>query len=936
MPETVRAFRSHRLRILAALLVLFALPTPSLAQSPNTPNTQITIQGNGQASPLTVPQGSTVTFTAKVTACPKSDDTVQGDPAWFDLWNEGASLTSQPTVPPAQWSPAPNGWFFTNNAETNLLEGFDLGFTDPAPANPCKGPTSPVTYTFPNPGTYTIWYGFSQYDAVNVCGTANTPNCFFPCPFNGCYYFTYGPGDDTQLLATDQASFTVNVVGSLAGLSITPGTTSASTCVPDPITITALDSQGQPLTTYTGTIALTTSSGHGNWTIDQGQGVLTPGPPDSGTADYTYSLADQGTVILYLSDTHADDLTVTATDPVAVVSGTSAAISFRDNAFVFTPENPPADGPDVVVAGRPETIGVEMIDKDPTTGSCGPAPGYDATSVLAWITRSANDPGAPAPTANGIPLPNAPPPVNNLPIPFTNGSATFTLGTTDVGQWTLNFEDDSSGYALNLANQSRTIQGSTDQLTVRPFGFAYSNIAAGPVANPGTTTPTGAIFTHAGLPFSATLTAVAWISSDPADGVPSGPINLQTHPVTRFFAWPSTLSAASPFTPTQGVLGTINNGALPEASFRNGSATVPNLNYSEVGSMSLDGLATGYLNAGVSVTGLSDPVGRFTPDHFDVTVNQPTFASSCGSNFSYLGQPLNYSTAPVVTITAVNVQGGTTFDYANYGSGADWWKLPDITPSYSDPDIPAGLGITVDSGLAAFSPPTSTNTPGAPGAVTTTFTGPLSYTLPDTGATPAPVASPFSSDITVSIPVEDTDGIVAAPQNPFTFTIGFAAGDASTIRQGRLFIPNAYGSEELDLNDPMVTQYYLGTSTGWVIATDDQCTTGVSLVLIEPAGGGPIVPTDTCVWEVGNQSGLSCGSGKTGEDFSEPPTNGNFNLWFKAPNVTGPLLLEATTLPSWLEYDWNGTGKDNQAPEGTLNFGIYHANPAQIYWYEIY
>ena len=911
------------------ILALTLLPKPSLA------TTHITITGNGSASPLTVVQGSTVTFTVKVNGCPKSEDSVNGDAAWFDLWNEGATLTSQPTVPPAQWAPAPNGWFFTNSTQSNLLEGFDLGITDPNAQTPCKGPTSPVTYTFPNPGIYTIWFGFSQYDAVQPCDIPGTPTCFFPCPFNGCYYFTYGPGDDTQLLATDQSSFTVIVGGTLAGFSVTPASTSASTCLPLAVTITALDSQGQPLTTYTGTVTLSTSSGHGNWSIDQGQGILTPGPADSGTADYTFSPLDQGTVTLYLSDTHADDLTVTVTDPVAGVTGTSSAIAFRDNTFIFTPVNPPADGPTVLVAGRPETFQVEMIDRDPTTGSCGPAPGYDATGVEAWITRSTLDPGAPPPTIGALALPSNQPPRNNLPIGFVNGVAQFTLGTTDVGQWTINFLDDTSGYALNLANQARVIQGASSELTVRPFGFAYSNIAAGTTANPGATVPSGGVFTHAGLPFAAQVTAVTWISSDPADGVPSGPIDLNTHPATPFFAWPVTLSASAPFTPTQGVLGILNNGTVASTSFQNGGATVSNLNYSEVGSMSLSGLATNYLDAGVSVNGLSDPVGRFTPDHFDVTVNQPTFASSCGSSFTYLGQPLNYSTAPVVTITAVNAQGGMTLDYANYGSGADWWKLPNITPTYGDPNIPAGLGISVDSGLAAFSPPTNTNTPGTPGAVTTTFSGPLSYTQPDTGAQPAPSASPFSSDITVSFPVEDSDGIVSQP-NPFTFSIGFTAGDASTIRQGRLIIPNAYGSEELDLNDPMVTQYYLGTSTGWVTATDDQCTTGVTLSLAEPVGGGPIVPADTCVWETGNQSGLSCGSGKTGEDFSEPPVNGNFNLWFKAPDVTGPLLLKALTLPTWLEYDWAGTGQDNQAPAGTLNFGLYHANPAQIYWYEIY
>ncbi len=918
-----------------ALVVAFA---GIVNAQPAPPPSSITILGNGQSSPLTVTPGTTVTFTVTVTGCPPQP----ADIGWFDVWNLGSSLTAQPQDPPNEWLTANNGWLFTNNAKRynkgNLkgaLDGFDLGGT-----SPCQTPTSPVTYTFNTPGVYTVWYGYSAYDSDQYFPCPNHPTAQ-NCPFESIgvydyYLYYYGTGDDTTILDTNQASFTVIVsnTGGLAGFSVQPATTAASTCVADDITVTALDAAGNTLTTYGGTITLTTSSGHGNWALVKGQGTFTPGAPDSGTATYSFSPLDQGQAVFALSDTHADDLTATATDTVTAISGTSPTIEYRDNVFLLTPVNPPADGPLVVVAGRPETFQAEMIDSDPVTGSCGPAPGYDATSLKAWVARTTQDPGGAAPTANGVALPNAAPPQNNLPITFTNGVATFTLQTSDVGQWSINLEDNTSGYALNLADQARTITGASGVLTVRPFGFAWSAITAGRTANPGATTPTGGIFTQAGSPFSATVTAVLWAQGDPADGVPSGPIDLATHTAAPSYAWTTDLASAGPSTPSQGVLGTLSGGPLAQAGFGGGSATANNLAYSEVGSVSLDAQASDYLDAsqyGATpvVEGLSSPVGRFTPYAFTVSVNNPTFDSGCGANFTYLGEPMNYATPPVVTITAVNAQGQTTQNYSDYGTGNDWWKLPEITPTYSDPNAPANLGVTVDSAAASFAPGTETNT--APGSVTVTFSGPLAYTMPDNGTKPAPDVSPFTSDIHVSFPVTDTDGI-AYPANPFTFTIGFAPGDSATIEQGRLFLGDAYGSELLDLNPTMETQVYAGSSTGWVASTEDSCTTGVSLALENPNPSQALTPQDTCVWESsGNLSGLSCGSGKTGEDFEEPPASGSFNLWFKAPDVPGVLTLTTQTIPAWLEYDWSGSGQDNQPPTALLNFGLYSGNPHLIY-----
>ncbi len=909
---------------------------------PPPPPAQITIRGNGQRSPLTVAPGATVTFTVKVTGCPSQ----LNDMGWFDVWNLGSSLSTQPQVPPQQWNQQTLGTYFTNSSYDYVnpiyppppgLAGFDLSdFGYASYDTPCNTPTSPVTYTAPTtPGTYTVWYGLSAYDNVEEVCTSLDANG--NCVGTLYYYYYYGTGDDTTILGQDQNSFTLIVsnTGGLAGFAVSPATLGASTCLPDDITVTALDAAGNTLTTYGGTVTLTTSSGHGNWSLVKGQGTFTPGPTDSGTATYSFSPLDQGQAVFALSDTHADDLTATATDTVTAISGTSPTIDYRNNVFLLNPTNPPADGPGVVVAGRPETIQAEMVDYDATTGSCGPAPGYDASSLKAWITRTAQDPGAPAPTANGVVLPNTAPGRNNLPIAFTNGVATFTLQTSDVGQWSINLEDNTSGYALNLADQARTISGSSAVLTVRPFGLAWSQIVAGKVSNPGATTPTGGIFTKAGTAFSGTVTAVLWASGDPADGVPSGPIDLATHTPARDYAWTTALSSSAPYTPSQGVLGTLTGGPLAQGSFRRGASTAANLAYSEVGSASLDAQASNYLDAttlyGVSPTveGLSSPVGRFTPYAFDVSVNSPTFNSGCGATFTYLGAPMNYATAPLVTITAVNAQGQTTLDYSDYGTGNDWWKLPEISPSYTDPNAPSSLGVTVDAAAASFTPGTETNT--APGSVSVTFSGPLAYTMPDNGTKPAPDVSSFASDIHVSFPVIDADGIAYAT-NPFTFTIGFAPGDSSEIEQGRLYLGDAYGSELLDLNPLMETQVYAGSSEGWVASTGDACTTGVSLALGNPDPSQLLTPQDTCVWESsGNQSGLSCGSGKTGEDFSEPPVSGNFNLWFKAPGIPGVLSLTTQAIPSWLEYDWSGTGQDNQPPKASLNFGLYSANPHLIY-----
>ncbi len=879
--------------------------------------------------------------TPTTTIIPYSLDFDPGDPS---IYNGVPENTYCVPAPPA---PAPGcGVFYGTGTTTGGIPYFVVTWLN-VPQSGFQSPPFSVQAILYGNGTFAFQYENNSSDPFTD-SNGNLPAIGWVIDttsnyYNDPYITNIANTNNISALNNHAILFTQNLLDHFALFAPTSGSTCSS--FPVPVTIVAEDAAGNPLPSYAGLVTLTiiSPSGSGNLTVNQGHGTLTPlGPnPTTGYLQWAYQFvpADAGEIVLNLSDPNAETVQVTVEDSGTGITNTSGPITFSGGSLVVA--NAPGEIP-VPVAGRPQNMTVTRY-----TGCRIDTKFNNANQrMTVWLTLDQSQPaGATLPGVSGnatrsptavSPLPTRKPGRFNINLNFrtTPGTANFVLHTTDVGK-----------YLLNWCQGNGTICGSLP-ITVIPYDLLVS--VSG---NPGAQSPTEPVFTAAGKNFTATVTAYAWSSADtcqpPGCLPPTGSgisVDTASSLVLGHFSWPVAMTAVSPFHPGAGTLGSVANGAL---TVTNGTGTTNSLEYSEVGSVTLEATAANYLNTpGVNATGYSyytgtlptsSFVGRFTPDHFAVTVNAPTFASSCGAGFSYLGQPLNYSTAPIVTLTAVDAQGQTTLNYTNYtipGTGSDWWKLPDITPTYTDPNAPAALGVTVDAGLAAFSPPTSTNT--APGSVTTTFSGPLSYILPDTGATPDPIASPFSSDITVSFPVQDSDGIVASPQNPFTFTIGFASGDSPTIRQGRLFIPNAYGSEELDLNDPMTTQYYLGPATGWVTATLDNCTTGVTLTLTEPTPGGPITPSDTCVWETANQSGLSCGSGKAGEDFSEPPTNGNFNLWFKAPDVIGPLQLSAQTLPSWLEYDWGGTGKDNQVPQGTLNFGIYHANPAQIYWYEIY
>ncbi len=754
-----------------------------------------------------------------------------------------------------------------------------------------------VTYatigTAPNREFVVTFTNVPEWDA------SNAPGSFFNLQVilyeNGDFVYQFGPSNNPsgghaqigwELTTGDYALISFSNIGALNGTAIRftrataldhfkigVGAGTASTCKPLAITITAENAVNNVLTTYGGLVEVSDSAGHGDWSINTASGTLTPGAADSGTATYRFAPADNGGIVLNLSDVHADDLTIAARDPATGVTTTSADVSFRDNAFVITPTD--ALGTQVV-AGRPHGFDAALWRKDPTTGVCAIATQYAGAKALkAWYTPDLNDPpGARAPAIGAVALPASAPGANNVTFNFTSGQAPFTLNTTDVGKYALDLRDDTGTFAKTLTGTARTLDGASPTLTVRPFALALVNVLAGATPNPGADTAGGAVFTGAGNPFAATVRGVLWqAGDDPANtGSPAPGADLADNPVTPSFAWSTTLAAAAPYQPSGGVLGTLTLGGaapvtLAAGAYANGAATASPLAYSEVGAFTLRALTADYLDTpGVNASGTA-VLGRFIPAWFTTAVTP-----GCGTTFTYSGQPFT------VTATAYNAFGAVT---RNYDGALGFAK----TTTFSD----AGAGTSgsladhVLSGLDYVQGVGSDNT--------------ITYTFTNRGTLPYPL----------KVRATDTDGVSSA---------GHAEG-TTEIRSGRVFLQNAFGSELLALQLPLAVQYYRDATARWTANAADTCTTLTQGDFTLGNWTGALLSGDTAVTAVT----LSAGSG---------------SLTLSAPGAGKVGSVDVTgNVPAWLRYDWNPTGAATD-PVGRASFGVFKGPDSVIYQREWY
>lgn len=510
-------------------------------------------------------------------------------------------------------------------------------------------------------------------------------------------------------------------------------------------------------------------------------------------------------------------------------------------------------------------------------------------------------------------------------LTFTKAAQSSELGRKSSASMTVNKAYANLRCRVTDASQASPVTGcSTDNFAVRPTDFTISSSA-----NNTSTVKAGASFS---------LTAASGVAG--YNGIPK----INTFKVA----------------PHAGALATgALAGSFAAADLTNGSATGSAFSYSEVGTFNLaaQGIydnsftvvdsangdcTTDYSNSSVGGrygcyfgnSSATASFGRFIPDHFDVTLNTPSFASAC-STFTYVGQPVKFAARPVATVTAKNSAASTTRNY----SGSYWRIDPShatygITPLYTEASQP----LTVLPASVSAAP-----APLDPGTGTISFANTTDNILRVTRGNPL---APLNAEIALSFNLRDTDGVAvanvngAAAVNPVSFGAASAgngiafSGGHNAMRWGRLNVGNAYGSELTALSVPLFAEYYNGSA--FIANGADNCTSlslSSQLKLSNPATAGGAL-------QAGNMAMTILPSGTSQATLANSPfAAGNAGLSFSAPGAGNMGYVGITTdfssLP-WLLFDWDHDGAHDDSPSARASFGLYKGNGRQIYLREVY
>lgn len=197
---------------------------------------------------------------------------------------------------------------------------------------------------------------------------------------------------------------------------------------------------------------------------------------------------------------------------------------------------------------------------------------------------------------------------------------------------------------------------------------------------------------------------------------------------------------------------------IPDASFQsgNGSATVSNIQWAEVGDISLTATlaSASYLGSGLTANG-SAAAGAFKPAYFDTVVTPGT------GTFTYSGQPFT------VQVTAKNANGGTTLNY----KGA-YARIVTLSDGNGGTNNSAMLGTFSNASIAAAS---------FNNGVATTNTVSYRFNTKTTAPLEAPTSAPLK------LRALDTDSVTSSGHTEGT----------TPLRAGRLRLVNFYGSDLL-------------------------------------------------------------------------------------------------------------------------------------------
>ncbi len=565
-------------------------------------------------------------------------------------------------------------------------------------------------------------------------------------------------------------------------------------------------------------------------------------------------------------------------------SGTNCSLVFSDSGLLF-------DVPDMT-ANKPVATVLRAVKKDQDTETCVPAFASTSKDISFWASYVSPSSGTRKIAINGAEV--AAGVATSQRLAFNaNGEAALQVRYSDAGEMKLDARYTGTGDEAGL------IMEGNDGFIARPVGLCVQTDKICPAGDSLCT----ATYV-AGRPFQLTVKPVAW----QADNDPDLCAGNQGTPNFALNGIGLELIKVAPVAGVDGTLSVQSYNHQATAAAGEGLNTI-DLSQSEVGVFKIAATPPQYMGKSISA-GETFPLGRFIPDRFEMTVEDPgTLASTCaGAGAAYLGQSFGYEPGdePRLRIRALNGQGQVT---RNYTATPEFRKLTDNNIELIAPTSATNLGA---DGVPL---PLTVNT--GPGILENDIAaGEMIYTLSggDTfkfnkrnGASilMATQVAPFQANIPLQVGVKDGDN-VSTPALTMLAPIG------NWLRYGRLVMSDAFGSAENSLSIPLHIEYR--DVAGFVRNDADTCTSyevGKFNVLDGDADGDGIGLPD-----------LLAG-------IADPAPGHASELVIPSPNRNGAALLSYEA-PEWLEHSWpHGTD-----PRATATFGVYRGIDRMIYWRE--
>ncbi|MCP5268278.1 MAG: hypothetical protein H6943_04460 [Zoogloeaceae bacterium] len=686
------------------------------------------------------------------------------------------------------------------------------------------------------------------------------------------------------------------------------------------VTITAVDVSNNPITAYDGTIVLTTSTNHGDWSLKAGNGLFSSGLADSGKGRYSFRpiSGDTGSVTLLLSNSRSETLTFNVVDSVSPPSSTNSGSQvFNPCYFNCVEKNTYVPDP-AVGTGRLFTKLVgDTFQTDVVALNGIGLPNQNFNQQVRFELVDASD-GAKSCDGGGVAA-NAWPSASGVTV---GGSATpyaFTFSPAgDKGRKVLSNVLSSRAYSnlrCRITNVSTGKQScSTDNFAIRPKTLVLT-----PTDSGGAAIGAGSV-TAAGTDFNLSATAVANYTGTPK--ILADKARVSILPYTCQYSSPESVAPCG----LQGAFSTDVTSGPDVIGKKNAAGS--GFRFNEVGNAAIDVLgvydddfttvdggvdcrtgASAYANTFDAATGkygcyfgnaLASNLGRVKPGRFGISGANVT--STCTANgFSYMNQPLDISFM-LRSLTSDGVIVTQNFDDryiaslpAGYGIATlkaehlDGAALVDSVARVTHPR----LGTSPQAGRILKSSGSPAPAEGwelgslSGGAVA------LSGALYGKAATP-PLSTGALKDNdlpknAVQFGMSVASASDAVPVNPAT--IGAALG----VYYGRLWLNGAYGGEFLSLPIPVQTQFW--TAAGWQKNLLDNCT---QLTVPTSANGGLKFGPQTA----GNQ----LAAGETVASMSGTPqgkmVNGDPGLRLSAPGAGnfGYVDIVGSQLgsPAWL------------------------------------